>query len=133
MLLVKGEIEQVSCSICENYRENSNFCPAANESIKDPSVIPPFCVSHGLFQRKAQVELAKVEKKPDNIMGEFRRSPTSSPLPPPEISGNTLGRHAGKYQEFTCDKLDPEYCTVYCTRYWSCKLVIAAARKPRTD
>jgi len=31
----------------------------------------------------------------------------------------------------TCKGPDPEYCTVYCARYWSCQLVIDEVKRRR--
>ncbi|MGQ9543489.1 MAG: hypothetical protein ACUVTM_05330 [Candidatus Bathyarchaeia archaeon] len=56
--------------------------------------------------------------------GEFYRSLTTKASP-----NNSLGLHARNYIDpGECEGPDPEYCTVYCPKYWSCKLVLDKVR-----
>lgn len=41
-----------------------------------------------------------------------------------------MGVHLRAYMNHSgCDGPNPEYCAVYCPKYWSCQLVLDAAKK----
>jgi hypothetical protein len=64
------------------------------------------------------------------ILGDWRRS--SEMNGHPSNNNNNLGLHLKAYSnDETCKGPDPEYCTVYCARYWTCQLVIDEVKRRR--
>lgn len=109
----RRELNGKTCSQCEVFsRSRYGFCTVAEIEISRDH---PICSNY----------------KPMSFMGKWQgaqlsnnsfKSDNTSPLA-------ATGLHLRAYKIPTsCPGLDPEYCASVCFEYWSCKLVLEAAR-----
>ncbi|MBS7626087.1 hypothetical protein KEJ51_03480 [Candidatus Bathyarchaeota archaeon] len=90
-----------------------------------------FSKCKGGFCPKTEVEVSRTHPAcqffSDNhgSRNSYRRVSANTPS-----QGNGLGLHARSYVDpGECGGPDPEYCTVYCPKYWGCKLVLEEIKK----
>jgi len=102
-----------TCSQCEVFsRSKYGFCTVSEIEISRDH---PVCLNY----------------KPASFMGKWQAAQLgnnnfkSDNTSPSAVVG--LHLHAYKIPN-SCPGLDPEYCASACSEYWSCKLVLEAAR-----
>jgi len=102
-----------TCSQCEVFsRSKYGFCTVAEIEISRDH---PTCTNY----------------KPTSFMGKWQGAQLSNNGFKSEnmIPSAGIGLHLHAYRIPTgCAGLDPAYCASVCSEYWSCKLVLEAAR-----
>ena len=99
------------CGECETFsRCKSSFCPKTEVEVSRDH---PAC---------------QMFTSPP-ILGDWRQR-TNEPSDNSSSKNNNFGLHLKAYRnDVKCSGPNPEYCTVYCSKYWSCKLVLDEVRR----
>ena len=109
--LVSNNIGKI-CGECEIFSKcKSGFCPKTETEV---SRNHPACHMFTSFP----------------VLGDWRRKSNESYAEPSPGNHNNFGLHLKLYvNDGKCGGPDPEYCTVYCSKYWSCQLVLDEVKK----
>lgn len=100
------------CGECETFTKcRSGFCPKIEIEVSK---------NHPACQMFVNIP----------ILGDWRGKTAEPHDGLPTSNNHNLGHHLKAYTDYTtCSGPNPEYCTVYCSKYWNCQLVLDEIRK----
>lgn len=96
-----------------------------------------FSKCKGGFCPKTEVEVSRNHPacqmfSSPHILGDWRRDTADGRGESSTSNNQDLGLHLKAYRsDGGCSGPDPDYCTVYCLKYWSCQLVLDEVRRRR--